>query len=215
MTFREEERLYGGDDCTEACAVHAPDCDGYCDHFVNHTNACLHYGAIHATGYDSGYSAAIHDARVPGSRAYAELAQAVEAQPIDPDPLDTDEWDDDDAREGPDEHDACPIHEEPYRICGCPVPAGDELAAELQAAVASMPPDADPGGGDIPIDAPILALYFTPDAIRDHFEYDPRVTLASDERLRRVGLDALQADYIYEAFHDALVAALENEGIRA
>ena len=27
----------------------------------------------HARGFDSGYSAAIHDARVPGSRAHAEL----------------------------------------------------------------------------------------------------------------------------------------------
>ncbi len=27
----------------------------------------------HERGYDTGYSAAIHDARVPGSRAYAEI----------------------------------------------------------------------------------------------------------------------------------------------
>lgn len=58
------------------------------------------------------------------------------------------------------------------------------------------------------------ALWFTPDAIRDHFDDDPRVTLASDERLRRVGMDALSTDTIYEAFHEALKEALENEGIR-
>ncbi len=30
----------------------------------------------HERGFDSGYSAAIHDARVPGSRAHAELGNA-------------------------------------------------------------------------------------------------------------------------------------------
>lgn len=31
----------------------------------------------HARGYDAGYSAAIHDARVPGSKAHAALAEEV------------------------------------------------------------------------------------------------------------------------------------------
>jgi hypothetical protein len=59
------------------------------------------------------------------------------------------------------------------------------------------------------------ALWFTPDAIREHFDDDPRVQLATDERLLRVGMDALSCDVIYEAFHEALKDALENEGIRA
>lgn len=31
-------------------------------------------------------------------------------------------------RDGPDEHDACPIHDEAYRLCGCPVPTTTEVS---------------------------------------------------------------------------------------
>lgn len=33
------------------------------------------------------------------------------------------EMGDDEPRGGADKHDACPVHEEAYRLCGCPVPS--------------------------------------------------------------------------------------------
>jgi hypothetical protein len=57
-----------------------------------------------------------------------------------------------------------------------------------------------------------LALWFTPDAIRDHFDSEA-VDALSDEALRLVGFSALSGDPLYEAFHEVLVLALEEEGI--
>ena len=62
-------------------------------------------------------------------------------------------------------------------------------------------------------DDPNLALWFTPDAIRDHFEdgessYAELVEAATDEQLRAVGDDALSSDYLYSARHEVLVDAL-------
>lgn len=57
-----------------------------------------------------------------------------------------------------------------------------------------------------------LALWFTPDAIREHFEEDV-VGAASEETLRLAALNALNSDLLYEAFHQALVFGLEQEGI--
>lgn len=56
-----------------------------------------------------------------------------------------------------------------------------------------------------------LRLWFTPDAIRDHFEGDePDPTGGlSDNDLRKVGEAALTNDLLYRAFHDSLVYGLE------
>lgn len=56
-----------------------------------------------------------------------------------------------------------------------------------------------------------LALWFTPKAIREHFEDDSEgeiVTALSDEELTSIGEAALFDDGIYRAFHEALVSAL-------
>lgn len=55
-----------------------------------------------------------------------------------------------------------------------------------------------------------LALWFTPDAIREHFADDDgeiaeAIAAATDEQLRAIGEDALQADVIYREFHDELM----------
>lgn len=55
-----------------------------------------------------------------------------------------------------------------------------------------------------------LALWFTPQAIRDHYEGDsddPTKSL-SDEELVEVGQQALTDDGLYRAFHSALEWAL-------
>lgn len=58
-------------------------------------------------------------------------------------------------------------------------------------------------------DTELLALYFTPDAIRQHFEDDESavasaVAHASDEQLAEVGEAALTADTLYREFHRLL-----------
>lgn len=65
-------------------------------------------------------------------------------------------------------------------------------------------------------EAPIpwdLRLSFTPDAIREHFEGDePDPTEGmTDEQLAEVGRTALTDDMLYDAFHGALVWALDEE----
>lgn len=63
-----------------------------------------------------------------------------------------------------------------------------------------------------------LALWFTPDAIKDHFEGDDDVETflegLSDIELREVGLDALTNDLLYSAFHDILVTAINDAKAR-
>ena len=36
-----KDAAHGKKECDEDCAVHAPDCDGYCDHLEGHINACM------------------------------------------------------------------------------------------------------------------------------------------------------------------------------
>lgn len=55
-----------------------------------------------------------------------------------------------------------------------------------------------------------LALYFTPEAIRQHFEGDEgpladAVRDATDEALRLVGIECVTADSLYREFHRLLV----------
>lgn len=54
-----------------------------------------------------------------------------------------------------------------------------------------------------------LALWFTPDAIRDHFEGEDgslaaAIAGASDEQLREIGEGALGGDFLYREFHEGL-----------
>lgn len=61
------------------------------------------------------------------------------------------------------------------------------------------------------VDSIPLRLSFDPQAIREHFCDSPhgnRVWLLSDFELAQVGLDALRADQVYKAFHDALTNAM-------
>lgn len=59
-----------------------------------------------------------------------------------------------------------------------------------------------------------LALFFTPNAIREHFEGDDTdgvtVQAMSDETLAAVGGAALTDDRLYRAFHDVLWSALNK-----
>jgi hypothetical protein len=57
-----------------------------------------------------------------------------------------------------------------------------------------------------------LRLYFTPNAIREHFECDePDPTAGlTDDQLREVGWLALTDDSLYRTFHECLVWALEE-----
>lgn len=34
------------DECSDECAVHAENCDGYCDHTGQHENGCILYPYI-------------------------------------------------------------------------------------------------------------------------------------------------------------------------
>lgn len=68
--------------------------------------------------------------------------------------------------------------------------------------------------GKVDPNDPNLALWFTPDAIRDHFEADDDergkwVENATDEQLAAVGQNCLGYDAIYSAFHDALATEVE------
>ena len=52
-----------------------------------------------------------------------------------------------------------------------------------------------------------LALFFTPGAIRDHFEhteYADKIEAMTDDELAQFGFDALICDTIYDAFDRAL-----------
>lgn len=60
-----------------------------------------------------------------------------------------------------------------------------------------------------------LALWFTPEAIRSHFEGDDdevsrAVEAATDDQLVRVGEACLCADTLYEEFHRLLTAVVED-----
>jgi hypothetical protein len=57
-----------------------------------------------------------------------------------------------------------------------------------------------------------MALWFTPQAIRDHFDAcdeDPTEGL-TDEQLVEVGLECLTSDILYSAFHEVLMLSLED-----
>lgn len=75
-----------------------------------------------------------------------------------------------------------------------------------------------PNDSTVPTDD-TLVIYFTPDAIRDHFADDPamreKVQSLSDDVLRKVGAEAQGFDCIWEAFHQALVAALAEINVEA
>jgi len=60
----------------------------------------------------------------------------------------------------------------------------------------------------------LLALWFTPQAIRDHFDghggdIEAAVAFATDEQLRDVAEWCLNADALYREFDRFLVAAIE------
>lgn len=62
---------------------------------------------------------------------------------------------------------------------------------------------------------PLLALWFTPGAIRDHFEGDDdelgrKVDGMSDAELAEVGEVILGSDALYKTFHRLLVACIEE-----
>lgn len=62
----------------------------------------------------------------------------------------------------------------------------------------------------MPNDTEILALYFTPDAIRQHFADDEdeiatAVEKATDAQLREIGYYCISADTLYAEFHRLLV----------
>lgn len=64
-------------------------------------------------------------------------------------------------------------------------------------------------------DDPALALWFTPAAIRSHFDGDDDETAewvanASDEELREIGEACLSADSLYGLFHMLLINAIDN-----
>jgi hypothetical protein len=59
-----------------------------------------------------------------------------------------------------------------------------------------------------------LALFFTPDSIRAHFEgteHADIVDAMSDDDLKQFGIDALFSDTLMEAFHRVLCDALGLE----
>ena len=59
---------------------------------------------------------------------------------------------------------------------------------------------------------PFLRLYFTPSAIRAHFECDDEDPTAdlSDADLAKIGAFAIQDDTLYAAFHSVLAFALDE-----
>lgn len=71
----------------------------------------------------------------------------------------------------------------------------------------------DPEVHDVNSD-PALALWFTPDAIRDHFEdyddLDDLIEGATDAQLEKVGRDILNADGLYAFFHEVLVQSVRT-----
>jgi hypothetical protein len=80
-----------------------------------------------ADDYAEGYQAGLRYA-VGAMVEHGFVLPPLDAGTYDPavqgaTPDDADE--DDEPRDGPDEHDACPIHQEAYRLCGCPVPTGE------------------------------------------------------------------------------------------
>jgi hypothetical protein len=61
----------------------------------------------------------------------------------------------------------------------------------------------------------MLALWFTPDAVTQHFDGDNTVLAkavceASDKQLRQIGEGALGGDFIYREFHEGLRMAAED-----
>lgn len=61
-----------------------------------------------------------------------------------------------------------------------------------------------------------LVLWFTPDAIREHFDGDEAFAVvadADDETLTKVGEFALYSDRLYKVFHQLLVDGLIEEGL--
>jgi len=60
-----------------------------------------------------------------------------------------------------------------------------------------------------------LALWLTPQAIRDHFDGGDSdvaewVAQASDTDLEEVGEECLSGDVLYNAFHDSLMLSVEE-----
>jgi hypothetical protein len=63
------------------------------------------------------------------------------------------------------------------------------------------------------VDSLPLRLSFEPDAIREHFDGDAEFAFVadlSDDELAAVGASALGDDRLYQAFHLALVDAVEE-----
>ena len=61
----------------------------------------------------------------------------------------------------------------------------------------------------------VLAVWFTPEAIRQHFELHSDnvarwVATATDAELLEVALHAMDADALWSTFHDVLVASIEG-----
>lgn len=67
----------------------------------------------------------------------------------------------------------------------------------------------------VPVPDSSLAVWFTPQAIRSHFEtpateWHDVVANMSDEELRGIGDSCLSTDYIWEVFHQLLVGCLQD-----
>ncbi len=56
-----------------------------------------------------------------------------------------------------------------------------------------------------------LRLVFCPDAIRQHFNEDPRVLSLPRETLLEIGAAALDDNALYAAFNKALCTAIEEQ----
>lgn len=54
---------------------------------------------------------------------------------------------------------------------------------------------------------PTLALWFTPQSIKDHFNNSDAIEALTDEQLVEIGTTALNDNLLYAAFHEALTAA--------
>jgi hypothetical protein len=88
----------------------------------------------------------------------------------------------------------------------------DALADMLDRARIHAP--AKPGHSLVADEDTSLALWFTPQCIRDHFDGDDDelsawVEEATEEQLRMVGSNALSADPLYREFHDLLKTEVE------
>lgn len=75
-----------------------------------------------------------------------------------------------------------------------------------------MDTNTTPLAADRPTDNNNLALWFTPEAIREHFETDPTDPLVglTDSDLVAIGEECLSADMLYELYHNLLVDAVAD-----